>query len=304
MNIKNIAIVGGTHGNEYTGVYLIRKLRINQFQEKWNGLNIDLLIGNPKAYEKCVRFIDHDLNRSFGKKDLTDFELPGYEANRAKVISQKIDSPKTDFIIDLHTTSANMGVSIILVNDNIYNFKMASYIKSKIPNCHIYYIPTESYAEHHFLNTLSPYGFALEVGPIPNGVVRHDIFNQTSNTINVALEFINMTNSGENPEINGAIEVFKHRKVVEFPKDKEGNINAIIHENLQDKDYQPLKKGDPIFSTLEGEIVTFEEDEILYPVFINAAAYYYKNIAFSLTEKVSVDIKENLAKIMKWNNKS
>ena len=173
---------------------------------------------------------------------------------------------------------------------------MASYIKSKIPNCNIYYIPTESYAENHFLDSLSPYGFALELGPIPNGIVRHDIFNQTSNTIDVALEFINMTNSGESPETDDVIEVFKHRKVVEFPKDKEGNINALIHENLQDKDYQPLKKGDPIFSTLEGEIITFEEDEILHPVFINAAAYYYKNIAFSLTEKVSIDIKKGLTK--------
>ena len=138
-------------------------------------------------------------------EDLRDFELSGYEANRAKVISQKIDSPKTDFIIDLHTTCANMGVSIILVNDNIYNFKMAAYIKSKIPNCNIYYIPVETYAEHNFLNTLSPYGFALEVGPIPNGVVRHDIFNQTSNTIDVALEFINMTNSGMLGVIKGIV---------------------------------------------------------------------------------------------------
>jgi aspartoacylase len=303
MNIKNIAIVGGTHGNEYTGVYLIRKLRLDKIQEQWGDLKIELMIANPKAYEKCVRFIDHDLNRSFINKDLTDLELAGYEANRAKVINQTIGptgSLNTDLIIDIHTTTTSMGMSIILIDDNLYNLQMAAYIKSKIPNCNIYYISAESYTgdtDHPFLNSLAPYGFTLEVGPIPNGIVRHDIFNKTKSTIDVILEFINMTNSGNYPEISGIIDVFKHKKIVEFPKDKEGNISAIIHENLQDRDYQLLKKGDPIFFTIEGDIITFEEDEILYPVFINEAAYYYKGVAFSLTEKVSLDTKKGF-KIM------
>ena len=33
MKIKNITIVGGTHGNEYTGVYLINELDKEQFQK-------------------------------------------------------------------------------------------------------------------------------------------------------------------------------------------------------------------------------------------------------------------------------
>lgn len=71
----------------------------------------------------------------------------------------------------------------------------------------------------------------------------------------------------------------------------------MIHEDLQDNDYQPLKRGDPIFYTLEGETITFDEDETLYPVFINEAAYCYKNTAFSLTEKVSVGSQQGLTKV-------
>ncbi|SEH08848.1 aspartoacylase [Candidatus Venteria ishoeyi] len=300
MKIKNIAIVGGTHGNEYTGVYLIRELNKAQFQKKWEGLNIELLIGNPKAYEKCVRFIDHDLNRSFTKKNLADFSLSGYEANRAKAICQKLggkDDPKMDFIIDMHTTTSNMGVSIIISDNNDYNFKLAAYIKTKIPECNIYYMPAASYAddnEHSFLISMAAFGFAIEVGPIANGIIRHDINKKTKKVIHATLDFINQTNAGINPVINDTVEVFKHRKTVAFPKNKDSDISAIIHENLQDNDYKPLKKGDSIFSTMEGECIAYDEDEELYPVFINEAAYYYKNIAFSLTEKITVNTKNGL----------
>ena len=44
MKIKNIAIVGGTHGNEYTGVYLLKKLSFDSIKEKNVGLDIQLLL--------------------------------------------------------------------------------------------------------------------------------------------------------------------------------------------------------------------------------------------------------------------
>ncbi len=296
MKIKNIAIVGGTHGNEYTGVYAIRKLRIDQIQKRWSELNIQLVIGNPRAYEKCVRFIDSDLNRAFLRRDLENFDLASYEANRAKIINQIIgpkDSPKTDFMIDIHTTTANMGVSIILVGTSANEYRIASYIQSKMHGCHIYLIPAEAYgdrSEHSFLSSLAPHGFALEVGPVPNGVVRHDCFDKIMTVIHLAFEFIQANNAGALIEGNETIEIFRHREHVEFPRDAEGQINSIIHQNIQDKDYEPLKKGDPIFLTLEGNEIVYEKDETLYPVFINEAAYYNTNIAFSLTEKIKINL--------------
>ncbi len=300
MQIKNIAIVGGTHGNEYTGVYLIRKMRREQFHKKWKNLQISLLIGNPRAYEKCSRFVDFDLNRSFVSEDLKNIELSSYEANRAKVINQSIGpkgSPNTDMIIDMHTTTSNMGVSIILINDNQYNFQMAAYIKSKVPNCYIYYISAESYTgnvDHPFLNSIATYGFALEVGPIPNGIVRHDVLNQTGMAIHAVLEFVSKMNSGERPSLNGEIEIYKHVKTVEFPLDEQGDIIGFIHKEIQDRDYQPIQKGHPIFETLEGKTIRFDDDGVFYPVFINEAAYYYKNIAFALTEKIIVESEQGL----------
>jgi aspartoacylase len=101
-------------------------------------------------------------------------------------------------------------------------------------------------------------------------------------------------NSGESPSLNSEVEVYKHVKTVEFPVDERGDIKAFIHKEIQDKDYQPIQNGQPIFETLEGEIIRFKDDGVFYPVFINEAAYYYKNIAFSLTEKVIVNHEHGL----------
>lgn len=59
---------------------------------------------------------------------------------------------------------------------------------------------------------------------------------------------------------------------------------------LQDKDFLPLRPGDPIFQTFSGEEILYQGHATIYPVFINEAAYYEKKIAFNKTEKCSLSI--------------
>ena len=302
MKIKKVAIVGGTHGNEYTGPYLLKLLNLKVPKSKCSTFDVNLFLSHPKAYEQNVRFIDFDLNRSFLLEDLSNDSLSNYEANRAKVINQ-ILGPKecsnTDLIIDIHTTTANMGCSIILVNDNLLNLQLSSYIKSKISNAHIYYISPEAYSgnsDQPFLNSLAKYGFALELGPIPNGVVRDDILSQAFDATLACFEFIENVNNGVSMKIDDEVEVYEHVKTVEFPLDSNGNIDAYIHNEIQYQDYAPLKNGAPIFKKFDGEIVLNNENEIFYPVFINEAAYYYKKTAFSLTRKTKLRTVEELFK--------
>lgn len=298
MKIKNITLVGGTHGNEFSGPYLLNLIENRVPISNYSTFKLNLLLANPKAYEKNVRFIDYDLNRSFLSNDLLNYSLGSYEANRAKVINQLLGpkgNAKTDLIIDIHTTTANMGVSIILVNRNLFNLKLASYIKSKIPNAFIYHIGPASFSggsDHPFLSSLAKYGFVLELGPIPNGVVRHDILMQAFDTAIACFEFIEKTNKGMKLSVAEEIEVYEHVKTVEFPLNSAGKIDAIIHKNFQDMDYQPLKKGAPIFEKMDGTVILNCENDLLYPVFINEAAYYHKNVAFSLTKKKKLNSKQ------------
>lgn len=299
MKIQKIAIVGGTHGNEYTGPYLLRLLKNRVPASRYSTFDFKLFLANPKAYESKVRFVDYDLNRSFLVADLSNYSLDSYEANRAKVINLILgpkENSKTDLIIDIHSTTANMGVSIILVNDNMFNLQLASFLSTRIPNAFIYYIPPAAYTgnnDHPFLNSLAKYGFALEVGPIPNGVVRHDILMQAYDATLTCLAYVEKKNKGLDVKFDSAIEVYEHVKAVEFPLDSDGKIDAVIHKELQDMDYKPLEKGTPIFEKLDGGLVVNHEDELFYPVFINEAAYYDKKIAFSLTRKKRINIDNN-----------
>jgi succinylglutamate desuccinylase len=62
----------------------------------------------------------------------------------------------------------------------------------------------------------------------------------------------------------------------------------MIHSELQGRDYHPLKSQMPIFEMLDGSTLCYKETETIYPVFINEAAYYDKNIAYLSTRKVTL----------------
>lgn len=58
----------------------------------------------------------------------------------------------------------------------------------------------------------------------------------------------------------------------------------------QDRDFEPLRPGAPVFQTFSGKDVLYEGEATAYPVFINEAAYYEKGIAFFQTEKVTFSV--------------
>lgn len=131
--IKKVAIVGGTHGNELTGVYLIKKFQKFPHLIERENFNTLTLIANPKAVEVCIRYIDTDLNRCFQPEDLQNPKLINYEQMRAKQIAQYLHQEKVDFIIDLHSSTAHMGVTIILNNDNCFLLRLAGYLSTVNP---------------------------------------------------------------------------------------------------------------------------------------------------------------------------
>lgn len=63
--VKRVAIFGGTHGNEMSGITLVNMWIKNAAEIARNGLATKPFITNPKAVEKCTRYIDTDLNRAF-----------------------------------------------------------------------------------------------------------------------------------------------------------------------------------------------------------------------------------------------
>jgi succinylglutamate desuccinylase len=99
----HVVIVGGTHGNEPAGVTAMiefhRSLVDGQLALKSG--TVSLLLGNPEAYARNVRYLERDLNRSFANPD--DATVEG---RRARTIGRFLRSqPEITFVLDLHSVS-------------------------------------------------------------------------------------------------------------------------------------------------------------------------------------------------------
>ncbi|KAG1957227.1 aspartoacylase [Pimephales promelas] len=159
----------------------------------------------------------------------------------------------------------------------------------------------------------------LEVGPQPQGVLRSNVFESMRTILKHALDFIELFNSertarntaelkrtgnhrqneriqeglaideDRDQQITGVefppctVEVFRVQERIDYPRDTNGNITAMVHPHLQDCDWEPLNQGDPMFLTFDGRTILYEGASTVYPTFINEAAYYEKQQAFMTT---------------------
>jgi aspartoacylase len=283
--IKKVVITGGTHGNEFTGVYLVKKILKNKkiLQRKY--LKVDALITNKKAFQKNKRYVDQDLNRSFLKKDLKNKKLQNYENKLARKLQTKlIEKDNYDFLIDLHTSTANMGITIIISEQDKLALLIAGILQTEISDIKILVIPKK--LEETSLSSIFTNSLEIEIGPIAQGIVSAEILLKTEKIVLKILDILEKINQQKNKTKFKKIITYNfNNRVIDYPRDKKGNIIAMIHPNLQNKDYQPLKTGSPLFLTFDNEIIYYEKKKTVYPVFINEAAYYEKGIAMMLTEK-------------------
>ena len=293
--INRVAIAGGVHGNELTGAYLVKKFLQTPALVRRSNFDTVSLLGNPKAVEARQRYIDTDLNRCFLQEILNSSTSDSYEASRAKSIRQMLggkgvvgDRP-VDFILDLHSTTANMGLTLILVNEHPFNLKLAAYLSTLSPKVRIYRWLKPG-QENAFLNSLCELGLAIEVGAIAQGTLDARIFQETEALVSATLDYLEAVNRGNPPEFSSEIVLYQYLDIVDYPKDENGEIQGMIHPQLQGRDYEPLSPGDPMFLTFDGETITYQGTAIAYPIFINEAAYYEKGIAICLTEKISQKI--------------
>ena len=289
--INRVAIVGGTHGNEFTGAYLIKKFEQQLDLIKRPSFETLTLLGNPQAFVESRRYIDKDLNRSFRSQDLQNPTLENYEDKRAKLIEKMLGSKgkcQVDVIVDLHSTTANMGLSLLLGELHPFILQLAAYLSSINPEVKVCY-PQQN-EESSVLRSLCDFGFAIEVGPVAQAVLNAELFQKTEKLIYAVLDYLEGINQGVFSKINRTLTLYKYAGTIDFPRNEHGEIQGMIHPQLQFRDYEPLHPGDPIFLTFDGQAIAYTGTSTVYPIFINEAAYYEKGIALCLTEKQQIEV--------------
>ena len=282
-----VFVVGGTHGNERTGVTLVQHWLQNPSEIQQKTFTTELLLGNPEAIQKNIRFIDRDLNRSFLSQYIDGETAETHESARAREIVATLQSGHTGkrtFAIDLHTTTAHMGITLITNTDPV-NLAIAADVQKRLPGARIYCF-ADSDRINSCLRAAADGGIGVEIGPIPQGVVRHDTLEITAGVVQEILNTMEAFNEGNYAPPEPDLPVYLHDRQMLYPKTPAETAPFFIHRALEGRDYQPLSPGQPIFQDLNGQVVCYEGADIGYPVFINEAAYYYENIAFSLTRKM------------------
>jgi aspartoacylase len=295
--IDNIVVSGGTHGNERTGVCLVKKWMENPacYESLCKSARVELVLANPEAVRLNRRYRDFDMNRAFSQTCLdVSAEPQQYEFRRARELNRiygpKGPDTKTDLILDVHSTGSNMGLCLILSTRDPFTMKASAVLTQEFDDAWIYYQPEERSASPYF-GTVAKADVCIEIGPQQHGTLDARLFERTEKLVKRYLELADEWNRGElqkRPPI--PVKVYTQLRDLGYPKAWAGApIEAMIHPDLLGRDYRELRKGDKLFRTFDGKDILYEGEadgrESVWPIFINEPAYYEKDIAMSLTVK-------------------
>lgn len=296
--IEQVAIYGGTHGNELTGSSLVRHWVSSPAEVQRASFQSKVIWANPKATSKVQRYIDHDLNRCFLPRDLRG-NTSGYEFERARQIVNECGGEEylsQCVHFDLHTTTSNMGATVIITSVNMFNLGLAFRMQKRMKDLAIITndCPRE---ESPFVNGLSPYGFCIEVGPVAQGTLNPQAFLMTRKILSLALDCIDEWFSNgkrwSESATGNAVEVFAYDETIDYPRDSRGDLSAILHPERYGRDFVPIERGSPVFQTFDGQDINFEKDGVFWPIFVGESAYVEKHAALTLTRKERLILKED-----------
>lgn len=162
---------------------------------KYPSLELQTILGNEEAHLANKRFIDTDLNREF-KADTLCFYLDdddeetkaakaavlaeyddegeltsSREAQRARELDailgskceEEIDD-EIDVAIDLHSTTANMGLTLIINEGDELMTQGAAYVARQCPEAKILMHSIPEREDRPTLSSAAKHGFTIEVG--------------------------------------------------------------------------------------------------------------------------------------------
>jgi succinylglutamate desuccinylase len=244
-----ILIVGSTHGHEKIGLRVIeeiRKLNLDKNQ-------VEFIVGNPKASELCLPFIESDLNRVFPGK-----ENGNYEEKRAFELSKKI--VEADLVIDIHSTkTTDLGEnSMVIVT------KFDAETKRVLSLIFPPKILIMQYKSGNALISQAKVGIAFEYGiDDSESVLQATIHDIKKILINYRLFKDNLH---KNPRIESLSLIFDVYSA--FKKDFKGDY--VLSDKIEN--FKMVKQGELICKTLENNIEVIA-DEDFYPILFGKNRY-------------------------------
>ncbi|MEI6112096.1 MAG: aspartoacylase [Cyanobium sp. ELA712] len=285
-----VLVVAGTHGNECNAPWLLDAWARLPGRLDSSGLALCPLIGNPDALAQSRRYLDRDLNRSFQPALLADPARQERELVRARSLLADHAPEAADpclVVIDLHSTTAAMGNCLVVYGRRPADLALAAALQQKL-GLPVYLHEGDPH-QNGYLAEAWPCGLVIEVGPVPQGVLTAAVVLQTAIALEATLALLAGARQGRLPQPTHLV-VHRHRQSLDLPRHGNGSPAAVIHPLRQHRDWQPMRAGDPLFLATDGGTIAYSppaglENQLVWPVFINEAAYGEKGIALSLTSR-------------------
>ena len=284
MSSCGVLVVAGTHGNEVNAPWLLQQWQANSDLIDAAGLAVQKVIGNPEALRRRCRYVDRDLNRCFLPEQLEQ-EAPGLEFQRAGELLW-LHGPSGEqpcaVAIDLHSTTAAMGNSLVVYGRRPADLALAALVQGAL-GLPIYLHEADAQQTGFLVESWSC-GLVIEVGPVPQGLLNARVVEQTRLGLETCLRALDQAHQGL-ARLPDALVVHRHLGSLDLPKAENGEPQALVHPELQGRDWQDISSTQVMFRAADGTDrgEAWVEGEI--PVFVNEAAYAEKSIAFSLTRR-------------------
>jgi len=311
--VRRVAIVGATHGNELTGAWVVRRiLHAPDLVQRPSFEAWEAMLGNPRAYQETRRFVDEDLNRQFLSEALSNLALPGYEAQRAKALAAQFgpkakgdckDTAACDFLVDLHTTTTAMGITLIAEPWSPVGVAAACWCQQRLrprteagdlPEVRVMLESLDKQSSPHLISVARE-GLMIEIGPVPQGVLKADACRWMEITTSAVMDFLHSLNTGTDLDLPPKAHVFRDIGIkIPAPLSEDGKPAAMFHEAFEGKDFQPLRKGEPMFLGVDGKIICYDGSygDVIWPCFVNEAAYYLpqSGLGFGVTLHEEIEV--------------
>lgn len=288
---RKVVVVGGTHGNEKGGIWVVEEMLRAPDAWGYPSLDVVALLANPEAATRNLRYLDHDLNRCFGPRlrhAATDHEQR--EWRRALEIRDMIcpGGMKPDLVVDLHNTTAAMGITWILPSLDPWPLFLASQARKADDRVRILHAP-ESPESNVFLPSLGAHEITLEIGAVPHGTHSHWAWLAAREQVRGILDRLASCPAGFDPVAalqEERFEYFQTVSVERYPADDAGRPRAMVHMDAMGRDYQPFEDGAPLFVDATDGTVIPHKGPTMHPVFLGEAAYVESGIAYHATRRL------------------
>lgn len=245
-----VGVMGGVHGNETSGFNVVRDLM------NW-GLDIVcgkviLIVGNPRAIEKNVRFTEENLNRCFRSLTKEELLIPkqnrSYELNRAQDLIPYLN--QMDSLLDLHEFDYSDTDPFIICERNA--LETARLIGAPIIS--FGWSKSEPGGSDGYMFEKGKEGICYELGdlnkPSPNIERGHDVVKRF-------LSAHGLLNTSFDPLYDSPIYV-----QTDYAHKRTGNSFVL---GRKFKTFERLKMGELIATEDDSKIFANENDVIIFP---------------------------------------